>query len=257
METRLEADSMEATEARLEADSTGCSHWMAEGLVSTLLVASFDLMLVLRLVLADQSSRIEIDVDWVELQQGLDIVRKTRWMAYILFPMLLAELVSMLAILLRPATYLSDFIHPGPVLPGCYFTSPVMRGPYFAFYAFPPILVTVTMLILTVYKCSKTLHEDKPFSMPLVTLFLRDGIVCFIVVFGVDGAQLLIWATSRATLTQVLILPCLVLYSLVASRVLLNIRSLSSLDYLDGDLELEKLLPDLSLRGERWRHIWR
>ncbi|KAJ7123615.1 hypothetical protein C8R44DRAFT_151027 [Mycena epipterygia] len=108
---------------------------------------------------------------------GLDITRR---MAYILFPMLLAELVSMLVILLIPATYHS--VH-----------YPVMRGPYFAFYALPPLLVTFAMFILTVYKCSKTLYLDKSI-----------GIVWFVVVFGIDGVQMFVWATGRATLTQVL-----------------------------------------------------
>ncbi|KAJ7153030.1 hypothetical protein C8R43DRAFT_1126881 [Mycena crocata] len=177
-----------------------------EGLVSTLLVASFDLMLTMRV--------------WI-------LYGKTHRMAWILFPMLVAELALMLVILLLPATYLDDFVHLGPVLPGCYFTVPAMRGPYFAFYALPPLLVTFAMFILTVYKCIKTLRRNKNVEMPIVTLFLRDGIIWFIVVFGVDGVQMLVWATGRATLTQVLIIPCLVLYSLVSSRVLLNTKSLS------------------------------
>ncbi|KAJ7459405.1 hypothetical protein B0H11DRAFT_2059458 [Mycena galericulata] len=198
---------------------------VAEGLVSTLLVVSFDLMLIMRV--------------WI-------LYGKTRRMSYILFPMLLVEMVSMLVILLLPATYLSDFVHLGPALPGCYFTTPVMRGTYFAFYALPPMLVTFTMFIMTVYKCSKILHADKTVEMPLVTLFLRDGIVWFFVVFGIDGAQMIIWATGRATLTQVLIIPSLVLYSLVSSRVLLNTKSLSAASG-DGSEESEKLLPNAGL----------
>ncbi|KAJ7447280.1 hypothetical protein B0H11DRAFT_2082822 [Mycena galericulata] len=177
---------------------TSCTYFIvAEGLVSTLLVVSFDLMLIMRV--------------WI-------LYGKTRRMSYILFPMLLA-------------TYLS-------ALPGCYFTTPVMRGTYFAFYALPPMLVTFTMFIMTVYKCNKILHADKTVEMPLVTLFLRDGIVWFFVVFGIDGTQMIIWATGRATLTQVLI----ILYSQVSSRVLLNTKSLSAANG-DGSEESEKLLP--------------
>ncbi|KAJ7123601.1 hypothetical protein C8R44DRAFT_875787 [Mycena epipterygia] len=66
-----------------------------------------------------------------------------------------------------------------------------MRGSYFAFYALPPLLV-----------CSKTLHLDKSIEMPIGTLFLWDRIMWFVVVFGIDGVYMLIWATRRATLTQ-------------------------------------------------------
>ncbi|KAJ7092367.1 hypothetical protein B0H15DRAFT_171359 [Mycena belliarum] len=185
---------------------------------------------------------------------------KTRRMSYILFPMLLAEFVSMyskacafcvrtskitlrLVIVLLPTTYLTEFIHLGATLPGCYFITPVMRGPYFAFYAFPPLLVTFTVFMLTIYKCIKALRSDISADMPIITLILRDGIIWFIVVFGVDGTQMLVWATGRATLTQVLIIPSLVLYSLVASRVLLNTRSLSKSKECDEDQESESLLP--------------
>jgi hypothetical protein len=40
------------------------------------------------------------------------------------------------------------------------------------------------MFILTAYKCSRLLRADKSNPMPLVTLFLRDGIIWFVVVFG-------------------------------------------------------------------------
>ncbi|KAJ7153047.1 hypothetical protein C8R43DRAFT_1002756 [Mycena crocata] len=221
---------------------------VAEGLISTILVVSFDTMLTMRV--------------WV-------LYGKTRLMAWVLFPMLLGELGSMLVILLLPATYLNGFVHFGPVLPGCYFTTPVMRGPYFALYAVPPLLVTFIMFILTVYKCSKTLRMDKSVEMPLVKLFLRDGIIWFLIVFAVDGAQMIIWAMGRATLTQILIVPCLVLYSLVSSRVLLNTKSLSKPSLKDAELEKallktkspaspsikdaesEKLLT----RGKHWRRV--
>ncbi|KAJ7493622.1 hypothetical protein FB451DRAFT_1551048 [Mycena latifolia] len=214
----------------IKTDNVCRSFIVAQGIVSTLLVVSFDLMLVLRV--------------WV-------LYGKTRRMSYILFSMLLAELISMHVILLRPATKQSDFVHLGPVLPGCYFTVFAMSGPYFAFYAVPPLLVTFTMFILTVYKCSKALHAGKSAELPIITLFLRDGIIWFIVVFGIDGEQMLIWATGRATLMQVLIIPCLVLYSLVASRVLLNVRSLPGSDGFDDGQESEWLLPG-AVRESRW-----
>ncbi|KAJ7161211.1 hypothetical protein C8R46DRAFT_1106732 [Mycena filopes] len=215
----------------IDSNNTCRAFIVAEGLVSTLLVVSLDLMLTLRV--------------WV-------LYGKTRRAAWLLFPLLIAELGSMLVILLLPATYLNDFVHLGPTLPGCYFTIPVMRGPYFALFAVPPLFVTFLMFILTVYKCSMVLTKDKSIDMPIVTLFMRDGIIWFVVVFGIDGAQLVVWAMGRATLTQVLIIPSLVLYSLVSSRVLLNTKSLSGTSTAEDDVEAqtEKLLPDSPVESD-------
>ncbi|KAJ7748095.1 hypothetical protein B0H16DRAFT_1692235 [Mycena metata] len=209
-----------------------CRAFIAEGLVSTLLVISFDLMLTLRV--------------WV-------LYGKTRRGAWLLFPLLLAELGSMLVILLLPATYLNEFVHLGPRLPGCYFTTTVMRGPYFALFAAPPLFVTFLMFILTVYKCSKVLSKDKSIDMPIITLFMRDGIIWFVIVFGIDGAQMIVWAMGRATLTQVLIIPSLVLYSLVSSRVILNTKSLSGSSAERDDearCETKQLLPDSPVESD-------
>ncbi|KAJ7102302.1 hypothetical protein B0H15DRAFT_984812 [Mycena belliarum] len=106
-------------------------------------------------------------------------------------------------------------------------TTPVFSTPH-AVFAIKPNN-TFAMFILTVYKCSKTLYQARSAEMPFIMLFLRDGIIWFLIVFGVDGLQMLVWATERATLTQVLIIPSLVLHSLVASRVLLNSGSLRGL----------------------------
>ncbi|KAJ7719844.1 hypothetical protein B0H16DRAFT_1897062 [Mycena metata] len=205
----------------INSDNTYVSHQpfiVAEGLVSTLLVISFDLMLTLRV--------------WV-------LYGKTRRGAWLLFPLLLAELGSMLVILLLPATYLNDFVHLGPRLPGCYFTTPVMRGPYFALFAAPPLFVTFLMFILTVYKCSKVLSKDKSIDMPIITLFMRDGIIWFVVVFGIDGAQMIVWAMGRATLTQVLIMrsvSCLIFPGILTDE--------------EARCETKQLLPDSPVESD-------
>jgi hypothetical protein len=99
------------------------------------------------------------------------------------------------------------------------------------------------MFILTVHKCLVTLRRDKLADLPIITLFLRDGIVWFIVVScmsfiplsapisiatiitlillllrsGADlifcwliivfyGSELIIWVTARASLTQILVM---------------------------------------------------
>ncbi|KAJ6592221.1 hypothetical protein DFH09DRAFT_1415167 [Mycena vulgaris] len=174
---------------------TSCrSFIITEGLASTLLFCSFDFLLTLRV--------------WI-------LYGRTRRMAYILFPMIFFEMVSMIVTLLLPATYISAFIHLGPVLPGCYFSKSIMVGANFALYAVPPLLVTCAMFILTVHKCLITLRRDKMVDMPIITLFLRDGVVWFIVVFFFYGSEMIIWATARASLTQVLPISCTILSDIV------------------------------------------
>ncbi|KAJ7314442.1 hypothetical protein DFH08DRAFT_431252 [Mycena albidolilacea] len=181
--------------------------WQSQGLVSTLLFGTFDLLLTLRV--------------WI-------LYGKTRRMAYILFPTLVVEMISMITVLLIPETFMHEFVHLGPVLPGCYFTTPVITGPQFAFYAVPPLLVTFTMFVLTIHKCLATLRQDKRADLAIINLFLRDAMVWLVVVFFFYGAEMIIWATARPTLTQVLVVPSLALFSLISSRILLETRSLST-----------------------------
>ncbi|KAJ7464402.1 hypothetical protein FB451DRAFT_1263415 [Mycena latifolia] len=212
------------------SDHTCGTFIITEGIASTLLFCSFDFLLMLRV--------------WI-------LYGKTRKIAYILFPMLLFELVSMIITLLLPATYIREFIHLGPVLPGCYFSKSIMVGSSFALYAVPPLLVTFTMFVMTVHKCALILRRDKLVDMPIITLILRDGIVWFIVVFFFYGSEMIIWATARASLTNVLVIPSLALFSLISSRVLLQTRALSS-SRLDDEEEHEHLLPPVGSRAG-WR----
>ncbi|KAJ7198911.1 hypothetical protein B0H12DRAFT_1226161 [Mycena haematopus] len=206
-----------------------------QGLASTLLFGTFDLLLTLRV--------------WI-------LYGRTRRIAYILFPVIAdAEALSRIVILLIPDTYLHKFIHLGRVLPGCYFTTPMITGIQLAFYAVPPLLVTFALFILTIYKCIIILRQDKLADLPVINLFLRDGIVWFIGVFVLNGSELMIWATARPTLNQVLVLPSLALFSVISSNILLKTRSLSSSQpNIDDDEEYEQLLPPVGARAG-WRTL--
>ncbi|KAJ7923510.1 hypothetical protein B0H13DRAFT_61957 [Mycena leptocephala] len=208
---------------------------ITQNLASTLLFGTFDLLLMLRSVSKPRRSFTPFMSN-----TELDIIRQVAPDGYILFSMLFVEMISMIVILLLPETYLHDFIHLGPVLAGCYFSAPVMTGKQFAFYAVPPLLVTFAMFILTIHKCVATLRRDKLADLPIINLFLRDGIVWFIVVFFFYGSEMIIWATARATLTQVLVIPSLALFSLISSRILLETRSLSQSNSADAEDEDEE-----------------
>ncbi|KAF7370155.1 hypothetical protein MSAN_00645800 [Mycena sanguinolenta] len=221
-----------------------------QGLASTLLFGTFDLLLALRFIVKIEpwSPRLCLSRVWM-------LYDRTRRMAYILFPIIAVEMISMIGILVSPQTYLYDFVHLGPALTGCYYKTSVITGLQFAFYDIPPRLVTFVMFILTIYKCIITLRQDKLADQPIINLFLREGIVWFIVVFFLYGSELVIWATARPTLDQVLVLPSIALFSLISSRILLKTRSfLSPQTNMDDDPENEEnpeheqLLPPVGVR---------
>ncbi|KAF7356166.1 hypothetical protein MVEN_00947300 [Mycena venus] len=210
-------------------------------------------------------ARASIDVALWDLRssadfEGLDIIRKdpsdglysiphARLIVILLIPE--THLHGKLPRILPPLHFNSreDFIRVGHMLPGCYFTTRVITGMQFAFYAIPPLLVTFTMFILTIHKCLVTLRQDKLADLPIINLFLRDAVVWFIVVSFLYGSEMIIWATARSTLTQVLVIPSLALFSLISSRILLETRSLSSsYSNIDDEEEYQQLLPPVGSR---------
>ncbi|KAJ7088747.1 hypothetical protein B0H15DRAFT_840637 [Mycena belliarum] len=104
---------------------------------------------------------------------------------------------------------------------GCY-ASRADASHLLALAAVAPLIVTFLMFALTVYKCWTTLRHNTREGMPLWRLFLRDGVVWFLAVFAATGAQLLLWGIRREGLKQLFV----VVYSVVASRTLLNIKKI-------------------------------
>lgn len=52
----------------------------------------------------------------------------------------------------------------------------------FTFYAVPYLLVAFLMFSMTLYKCSQHLRGTRFSRMPVVTLFLRDGVFLFMTI---------------------------------------------------------------------------
>ncbi|KAJ7231124.1 hypothetical protein C8J57DRAFT_1533928 [Mycena rebaudengoi] len=110
----------------------------------------------------------------------------------------------------------------------------------------PRFLTTSIMFVMTLYKCGMTLLRSDHRVMPVWKLFLRDGVVWFLAVFLAGGAELLIWTSRRESLKQLLIVPALVVYSIVSSRALLNIKEIASRESAElqrNDLTLESGNP--------------
>ncbi|KAJ7695281.1 hypothetical protein B0H14DRAFT_2650643 [Mycena olivaceomarginata] len=117
-------------------------------------------------------------VDFV-LMQGLDIIRETQMDVVVLFLPRSLEIIK-----------------------GCYAYN-VPR--FLTFYAAAPLLVTFIMFAMTLYKCVLTLYHADHRVMPVWRLFLRDGIVWFVLVFAAAGSEVLIWTMRRETLKQLLV----------------------------------------------------
>ncbi|KAJ7488123.1 hypothetical protein FB451DRAFT_1391072 [Mycena latifolia] len=115
---------------------------------------------------------------------------------------------------------------------GQYLPHPLFSGApkYLTFYAVPSLVVTSVMFVMTVYNCTTRLGLGLNFSsrntMPLIHLFLRDGIFWFLAVVAVNPPQLIVWAVGRPTLGELLVIPAVVVYSIIGSRVLLNITEI-------------------------------
>ncbi|KAJ7471728.1 hypothetical protein B0H11DRAFT_2039671, partial [Mycena galericulata] len=95
-----------------------------------------------------------------------------------------------------------EYIHLGSIIKGCYAYN-VPR--VLTLYAAAPLLVTFVMFVMTLYKCGVTFCRADHRVMPLWTLFLRDGVIWFVLVFAAGGSELLIWSMRRETLKQLLL----------------------------------------------------
>ncbi|KAF7345276.1 hypothetical protein MSAN_01904300 [Mycena sanguinolenta] len=129
------------------------------------------------------------------------------------------EILTM-AVVVHYTIYTTKVFWPLPwPLTGCYPLGIVPR--YFTFYSLPVLVVSMTMFVLTVYKCGKTLLEHGRMQTPIYSLFLRDGAFWFVAIFKV-----IIWGAARHSLAELMIAPGLAVTSIIGSRVLLNIKRL-------------------------------
>jgi len=178
-------------------------YFNTEAVSSTLILATVDFILVLRV--------------WL-------LYEKARWLLYALVPMIGLEILTM-ALVSHYTIYTTKVFWPlSWPLTGCYPLGLVPR--YFTFYSLPVLVVSMTMFVLTVYKCGKTLLNHGRAQMPIYNLFLRDGVFWFVAIFITFLPEVIIWAAARQSLAELMIAPGLAVTSIIGSRVLLNIHRL-------------------------------
>ncbi|KAF8174983.1 hypothetical protein K438DRAFT_107530 [Mycena galopus ATCC 62051] len=175
--------------------------WLqVQGSSSIVLIATVDFVLMLRV--------------WI-------LYGRPRWIVYVFSFLVVSEVLIMIIVDVAAFRQMRDYVHLGTIIKGCYAYN-VPR--FLSVFAAAPLIVTLVIFIMTLYKCVPTLYHADHRLMPFWSLFLRDGAVWFLLVFAAGGAELLIWATQRQSLKQVLLVPALVVYSGVSSRSLLNIK---------------------------------
>ncbi|KAJ7274802.1 hypothetical protein C8J57DRAFT_236282 [Mycena rebaudengoi] len=185
--------------------TTSSVRWLkVQGSTSTVVIATVDLVLMVRV--------------WI-------LYGRRRWLVWLFIFMGIAEVVIMIVVDLFAYAEMTAYVRLGSLIKGCYAYN-VPR--FLTLYAAAPLLVTLIMFLLTLYKCGVTLHGNAHRVMPIWKLFLRDGVVWFLAVFAAGGSELIIWTSKRETLKQILVVPALVVYSTVASRAILNIKKIMS-----------------------------
>ncbi|KAF7367973.1 hypothetical protein MSAN_00862700 [Mycena sanguinolenta] len=208
--------------------ATECIGWLkVQGITSTIIIGTVDFVLMLRVWIMYARPRLLV---WLFL--GLGIAEVTAmvavdFVAYGQMTRASSFLPPPLPLIFARVRVLTcsqtEYVHLGPILPGCYAYN-VPR--FLTVYAAVPLFVTFVMFVMTLYKCCSTLRVTERSVMPVWRLFLRDGVLWFLAVFAAAGAALLIWTMRRETLKQLLVVPALVVYSTVASRTLLNIKAI-------------------------------
>ncbi|KAK7036762.1 hypothetical protein VNI00_011428 [Paramarasmius palmivorus] len=190
-------------------------------------------------------------VDLVLLLRVWVLYGKSKKVLYCFLPAILAESILLIVLDYKVVKAIQDigFIHLGPFLKGCYSFRNPERATYSAM-AYPPLAIvsisvflvndngsyhihgkSTAMFLLTAYKCGSRLYEERRRDVRIRThilsLFLRDGIYWFVAVLALFATQITMASIDRVTLGTVMINPCLVGYSVISSRILLNMREIS------------------------------
>ncbi|KAF7333212.1 hypothetical protein MSAN_02428400 [Mycena sanguinolenta] len=118
---------------------------------------------------------------------GLDTIWKIATLVVYLF-----EIIALLTTGTLTIIPLKEYINIGPILKGCYSLT-VPR--YFTFYAVP-------------------------YLMPVITLFLRDGVFLFLTILLYSIVELTIWHNGRPTLAQVPVIPATALHAVTLLSIL-------------------------------------
>ncbi|KAJ7068843.1 hypothetical protein C8F01DRAFT_1337481 [Mycena amicta] len=161
----------------------------AQSVILSVVVVSADLVLVARV--------------WI-------LYRRSRILLWILLPLVAVELVGILVVSLLQVGPLQEYIHAGKdhSLRAATLSTSIPAVPrLFVAYSIPPMVVAFVMFVMTLYKCATTMVIMGPGRTPLIAMFLRDGVVWFIIVLACCVMEFVIWSRARPSLLQLVITP--------------------------------------------------
>ncbi|KAJ7166658.1 hypothetical protein C8R46DRAFT_1219061 [Mycena filopes] len=201
----------------------------AEAVTSSLVGTTADMILCLRQVTSQ--------IVWV-------LYGKSRRLLYIFVPFLIAEFIVEVVVGIFTILPLGQFFHIGQteypwmllfesvrlsVDVDCLATHHHQEVPrYFTYYAVPFTTMSFVMFCMTLYKCGLTMFEHRAVKMPLISLFLRDGVFWFLTIFAISIAELFVWARGRPSLAQSTVSTWTILNAIVGARILLNLKKFTT-----------------------------
>ncbi|KAF8884831.1 hypothetical protein BD779DRAFT_1801567 [Infundibulicybe gibba] len=199
-----------------------------QGLSGSILICTVDSILAFRVWILYEKSRkilwfliVLISGMWCYLNESTSFREH-----HLEFSFHLAEFIAVTTITLiaigpkRPAYY-----HLGSILVGCWPQLGTYAGGSHLlsfYYSIPPVIASFVMLLMTLYRCLFWNHM----KTPIFSLFLRDGVFWFLAVLLVIVPEIVTGALTRDSraLSELMIIPTLAVFSLIGSRVMLNIK---------------------------------
>ncbi|KAF8181665.1 hypothetical protein K438DRAFT_1178878 [Mycena galopus ATCC 62051] len=132
----------------------------------------------------------------------------------------------MLGIITATVNSVREYVHVG-FIKGCYAQGTVPS--YFSAFPVPSFIVSCAMLIVTVRNCQRRIAVSRPYNTHSIAMvFLRDGLLWFLVSALLAPPQIVLFALGRPTLLQVLMLPSFAGFSIIGARVLLNMMEVAA-----------------------------
>ncbi|KAJ7024764.1 hypothetical protein C8F04DRAFT_1301530 [Mycena alexandri] len=220
----------------------------AEAVTSSLVGTVADLILILRRV---QSRFFPLSYPLNDTNRVWVLYGKSRRLLYIFIPFLIIEAAVEIVVGIFTILPLGQYFHIGPIIMGCYSFN-VPR--YFTYYAVPFSAMSFVMFCLTLYKCGLTLLDNRAVKMPLISLFLRDGVFWFLTIFALSIAELIIWARGRPSLAQATVTPATILNAVIGARILLNLKKVAVGEVVPTTVATTELFP--GSRRELARQPW-
>ncbi|KAJ7050306.1 hypothetical protein C8F01DRAFT_1377739 [Mycena amicta] len=198
-----------------------CENYLySEMVTSTIALISTDLVLVIRV--------------WI-------LYHRPQLLLYMLLALVTLEMIAMCVQIFQIALNRNLIVHPrlvvgyftisqqkeflhlgGSLLNGCYSSVPPRLLTY---YSLPLLAIAVIMFTMTLFKSYSTIRALGYGRAPIISMFLRDGLLWFVTMLACCIMDFVIWSRARSSLARTPVIFTTGLVSVVGTRVLMNIKS--------------------------------